>query len=332
MSVSVSDPFGVASDPKMPFLAAALDPAAAAAELARVCGGRLRAVRVVRYKPGRRCLIEYDLEGDGSVTTVVGKARAKGADHTTHELTRELAAAGVPVPEPVGVVPAFGMWLQRKVPGTPSTVLLTVDGGAELARRIAESVHALHRAGVPAPRRHTVADELDTLGRRLTELARSRPGWAQRLARLYDACHRLTESIPAAADGVAHRDFYPDQVLSDGPRLVLLDFDLYAVADPALDAGNFLGHLTELAVRAGDPGRFADRERAFEDRYEERSGGRRLAVRAYALLTLARHVAISAQFPDRQPFTERLLELCEDRLGRAGALRPDRAAAAARPA
>jgi hypothetical protein len=36
-------------------------------------------------------------------------------------------------------------------------------------------------------------------------------------------------------------------------------------------------------------------------------------VRAYALLTLARHVHLSAQRVERQPFTERLLELCEER-------------------
>lgn len=41
----------------------------------------------------------------------------------------------------------------------------------------------------------------------------------------------------------------------------------------------------------------------------------RPAVRAYTLLTLARHVYLSTLFPERQPFTARLLELCEERLG-----------------
>jgi hypothetical protein len=83
--------------------------------------------------------------------------------------------------------------------------------------------------------------------------------------------------------------------------------------------------VAELAVRmCGGPDGLADRERAFEDRFVELAGERRRpAVRAYALLTLARHVAISAQFADRRPFTERLLEVCEDRLGQAGAMRPD---------
>jgi hypothetical protein len=37
-------------------------------------------------------------------------------------------------------------------------------------------------------------------------------------------------------------------------------------------------------------------------------------VHGYALLTLARHIWLSMQFPDRRPFTLPLLELCEERL------------------
>jgi hypothetical protein len=37
-------------------------------------------------------------------------------------------------------------------------------------------------------------------------------------------------------------------------------------------------------------------------------------VRAYAALTLVRHIAISTLFPERRPFTGRLLELSEERV------------------
>src|SRR5262249_33230717 len=65
LNFPVTDPFGVSRDPAMPFLAAALDPREAEHRLARAgAAGRVRldAIRVTRYKPGRRCLIEYDLE------------------------------------------------------------------------------------------------------------------------------------------------------------------------------------------------------------------------------------------------------------------------------
>ena len=53
-----------------------------------------------------------------------------------------------------------------------------------------------------------------------------------------------------------------------------------------------------------------------EERFVELSGeAARPAVRAYADLTLARHVHLSTLFPERQAFTGDLLELCEERLG-----------------
>src|SRR5207249_11416229 len=111
-----------------------------------------------------------------------------------------------------------------------------------------------------------------------------------------------------------------DQVIVDGRRLYLLDFDLYCEGDPGLDVGNFLGHVTEQALRTrGDPAALAGVERALEERFVELSGeATRPAVRAYATLTLARHVYLSTRFPDRRPYTERLLELCEERLGGGG--------------
>jgi thiamine kinase-like enzyme len=114
----------------------------------------------------------------------------------------------------------------------------------ELVRRIAEAVHKIHRADVPAEHRHTMADELRILHKRLPEVARQEPAWERRIERLLAACDRLGESVPEPRACGVHRDFYADQVLVSGQRLVLLDFDLYCVGDPALDVGNFLGHVT----------------------------------------------------------------------------------------
>ena len=100
-------------------------------------------------------------------------------------------------------------------------------------------------------------------------------------------------------------------------RLFLIDFDLHCEGDPGLDIGNFLGHITEQSLRAlGDPQALADREQALEERFVALSGeATRAAVQAYATLTLVRHIHLSTLFPERRPFTSRLLELCEERLG-----------------
>jgi aminoglycoside phosphotransferase (APT) family kinase protein len=334
--VPVHDPFGVADDPRMPFLAATLDPTGMTRRLRSGCGaGRLRAVRVARYKPGRRCVIEYDLDADGGPVTVVGKVRAKGADRTADAVLRALRTAGladgdVCVPEPLGVVEDLRMTLQRKVPGVPVGRLL--GDGPGLGRRVAAAAHRVHAAGVPSSRSHTMADELRILGERLTALGTERAEWADRLDRVMVGCERLADRVPATEPCGVHRDFHPGQLLADGGRVYVLDFDLYCLGDPAVDAGNFLGHLTEEAVRSfGGPDGLCGHEAALEEEFLRLAGARRRpAVRAYAALTLARHVSISTQFADRRPFTGRLLELCEERLGRLGVL--PRTAAAAVPA
>ncbi len=341
MKIPVVDPFGAVQDPKMPFLARALDPDQARQHLARCFAERsakhatkevllrLCAIRITRWKPERRCLIEYDVEVEApgasvQSLTLIGKVRAKGLDKTTYAVQTSLwrGAFGVRceddicVPEPVGTILEFHMWLQAKEPGVAATELLLKPDGAALARRIAEAACKLHQANVSASRRHTMADELRILHERLALVAQAKPAWDERLRRLLAACDRLGATVPEPAPRGIHRDFYPAQVIVNGPRLCLVDFDLYCQGDPALDIGNFLGHLTEQSLRTfHDAGALADRENALAERFVELAGeATRAAVRAYATLTLARHIHISTLFPERRPFTSRLLELCEERL------------------
>jgi aminoglycoside phosphotransferase (APT) family kinase protein len=334
----VVDPFGVVSDQKMPFLAQVINPIEAQRQLAcclsystgdtpRV---HLRGIRVTRHKPGRRCLIEYDLEMEQSdasaeLVTLVGKARARGPDASTYRLLKSLwetafsttSEDGISVPEPIGVIPSFHMWLQRKVPGTAATRLLAEPGGNALASRIAEVAHKLHQVGTRPPGSHSMVDELRILHERLAIVAQLKPEWRNRLERLLDSCDRLGAATPEPRHRGIHRDFYADHVIVDGPRLYVLDVDLFCQGDPGLDIGNFLGHLTEWCLRTlGDPHALADREAALEERFVDLSGpATRAAVRTYTVLTLVRHIYLSTQFPERRPFTEALLELCEQELG-----------------
>jgi Phosphotransferase enzyme family len=327
-NIPVVDPFCAADDPEMPSIATALDPDEAQRQFEHRLGHlagedgsfQLREIRVARYKPGRRCVIEYDLEQPEAMT-LLGKVRVRRFGKSGYRLLSAFwnsgfdadAPDGIAVPEPVGTVSKFRMWLQRKVPGQAATDLLAA-GDVDLARRIAEAAHKVHRAGVPTERRHTMADELRILHKRLPTVGRAEPRWADRIERLLEACDRLGTATPEAVPRGIHRDFYADQVIVDGPRLHLIDFDLYCEGDPALDIGNFLGHLTEQSLRTlGDPEALAHVERALEERFVELSGGQTCpAIHAYKLLTLARHVHLSTLYPERRSFTRCLLELCEE--------------------
>jgi Ser/Thr protein kinase RdoA (MazF antagonist) len=324
------EPAATALDAAMPFLTAALDPRHVATPLARALGDaalRVESARIVRHKPARRALVEYAVrDGRGSSFAVLGKLRARGLDHAALRVQQALhergfgagARDGVSVPETLGVLPDLFLWLQRKAPGVPLSELLGRSGDADLCSRVGYALHKLHATAVETPRRFGAADEVAALADRFLPLvAASHPTLAPRVARLADACHRLAACIPAAPVCGIHRDFHLDQVLVDGERLWLLDFDLYCEGHPALDAGNFSAHLTEFALRrTGDPGSLAHCELAFEERFLALSGETlRPALMSYASLALVRHVALSIQYPERRATTGALLALCEERLG-----------------
>ena len=275
MPFTVTDPFGVSADPALPTLALALDPALVKQEfkrgLPRLAGAngivRVKAIRVLRYRPKKRCLIEYDVrveqpDGERQKQKLIGKVRARQFGNSDFRLMRQLWRAGfnshspdaIAVPKPIGIIPKFRMWLQLRAPGRPVSDILAETDGISLARRVAEAAHKLHRSEVPTPKRHSMIDELRILERCLTSVATLRPRWTSRLERVFRDCERLAGSTPTPRLSGVHRDFYADQVLADGNTLYLLDFDLYCQGDPALDIGNFLGHVTEQSLREfGDP-------------------------------------------------------------------------------
>jgi hypothetical protein len=160
-----------------------------------------------------------------------------------------------------------------------------------------------------------MADELRILHEKLPLVAQLRPELGCRISELLRACDSLGTAIPEPRYTGIHRDFYPDQVLVDGKRLYIVDLDLYCEGDPGLDIGNFLGHLQEWSLRKlGSPDRLREVEEVMVERFIELSGEVvRPSIRAYTLLTLARHIYLSTQFPDRLHLTEQILELCEHR-------------------
>ncbi len=338
MNVPVIDPFDVAGDPSMPSLALALDPHQVQKwfkrQLATWCAEaqevQVEAIRVIRYKPQRRCVIEYDVhidcpEGRLESITLIGKVRASRFGKSGYRLLSAFWEAGfdaasadaISVPEPIATVSKLRMWLQRKVRGELAAGLLAGPRGCELGPQIAEAAHKVHLAGVATERRHTMADELRILRDNLPIASRAQPHWAPRIERVMQASERLgaAHAQPAAICGI-HRDFYADQVVVDGSRLYLLDFDLYCEGDPALDIGNFLAHVTEYGLRVlGDPDALAMVERATEQRFAQLSGEAILPrVWTYATLTLVRHIYLSTLIAERRQFTGDLLQLCEARL------------------
>jgi aminoglycoside phosphotransferase (APT) family kinase protein len=185
-----------------------------------------------------------------------------------------------------------------------------------MARRVAEAIHKLHRTQLPTDRTHGMEDELGILGNALVKVAMERPQWRARLKRLFEACRRLAASVAPVIPVGIHRDFYHDQLLVNGRQVYLLDLDLYCLGDPALDIGNFVAHLQEQSLReTGDLNALDDTAGVLIEHYQRLEGREmRASIEAYRLLSLVRHITISRRIPERHPFTDKLLEICEEQL------------------
>lgn len=286
-------------------------------------GFQLAPVQLLRHRPGRRALLQYQLDfPDRASQRLLGKWRHKGVDQHSYTIQRALWQQGfnmaeLSVPEPLAMLPAQQLWLQRHCPGHMYTSLLSPDSPPVLARRIGQAIASLHASRLPVERQWTLADELALLQQRLQQASQLRPVWAARINALAAATSKLAASLPAHPAAGIHRDCYPDQILVDGERLIWLDFDLYCLGDPALDIGNFLAHMIEHAIRHhGDPFALGQQQQALQDSFLMHSPHALTdtAIHGWTTLSLARHIYLSTQFPDRQHTTAPLLALCESRL------------------
>ncbi len=304
-----------AADPALPHLATALDPVA----MSRHLGTPVDAATLMRHKPGKRAMVRYET-GMGpllakmraghratSPAKLLSQFRARGFDDD--------ASDGISVPAPVTVVDELELWVQRLVPGVSAERLAAsgADRAVLVAERAAEAASKIHRADVPTKRVHTPVDEGRILQQRLAEATISHPRLTVGLAEVRWQARRLVSELERMGRPVAgiHRDYYADQLLIDGDRVTVCDFDLYCAGDPAVDIGNFAAHLTELALRVlGDPDALADAERALVAVYRDAAGpGSERAIEIYAALTLARHISLSTQIQGRGHLTEGLVEL-----------------------
>ncbi len=245
--------FRYPEDHRLPGLSEAADPDAAHRLLNRhVLAMPARRVRVelVRYRPASRAVLRH------SVGRVRFYARVMRPDAVTPLLTTQglIAQSSFVLPR------LAGYWEEGGV------VWLSEIPGKNLRQRI--------QAG-KLPDSTVLLDGLQTLwsapdaprGARPFNL----PGAYRRAKRSFE--HNVRDGGPALRSlnaavksldpfvgswrptGIAHNDFYDDQmlVLRDG-RVALVDFEEAGPGDPMLDVGNFLAHL-RWASRLGRKGR-----------------------------------------------------------------------------
>ena len=218
---------------------------------------RLPAVADLLADPQHR-LISHRPEKRAVIRSSAGYRKVVRPDAYPKALGGARLAGSLPVGAPavVDACPATGTITTEALPGRPLTQVLAgtaaIDACAAVGRRLAQ----LHRLNPPAVGRVSIAehgpDEEIAVLRRWTRLSREF-GVERDFGEPPDL-------VPTTSPRLIHRDFHDGQVVMDGDRPGILDFDLMAWGDPALDLANFLAH---LELRAGQ-GILADRAGATE--------------------------------------------------------------------
>jgi hypothetical protein len=273
-------------DAGLPTLLEATDAGRAGELLAGALGRPPAHLHVVahRYSRSDRAMLRY---ADAGHTVAYGKVaadgRGMGADAALAAVGRALAHPpadlGFDVPRPLGYTAPLHLQLLGVVPGAPvlsDLLRARARGGPAPASGLIDAVAGcarvaatLHRLDLRVGGRRPMGDEVARLRADIGTLAAVAPGLAARLGRgLARAEVELAAGAPEPPRP-CHGDLKHNQILFDGRRWALVDFDTACLAEPALDLGHFLAYLRLKADGAGPPGLAAALGDAFLEAYTE---------------------------------------------------------------
>jgi hypothetical protein len=334
-TISVADKFTLDKDPVLRAARLALNPQHMQNKLdkfaRRLYLGKsiqLRNITVLRHKPGRRCVIEYNTLLKDKLSDVVqpfaliGKLYAthNGADNYQLQQTLwrrdfgEHARDKIHVPQPLGHSVSMQAVFQKKVSAVPLTGLLATPQALPLMNRVADLAHKIHHSQAPTTKRYTIDDELHILDVCLARVATMYPHWKSRIANLLIRAKHLASLINHPVQGYVHRDFHSGQVLVQDDRVYLHDLDFYCKGDVGLDIGGFIGNLMVFNLRQwGDPYALRDLSAILQERFVRLCGRRtKISCHVYSILTVIRHIFLSTQYTTEcSPLTRELLGLGE---------------------
>jgi Ser/Thr protein kinase RdoA (MazF antagonist) len=191
----------------------------------------------------------------------------KGVLSALHETG---AGAGFELPEPIAVVPELSMEVFGHVPGVALVALVDRDEFPALCRRTGEALARFHRVALQAPAAFGIESQLNRLWENATEFSWMMRAEARWIA---DVASALAERLQASRReplSLIHRDLHGGNILADGARLCLVDFEDCAIGEPADDVGSNWAHLTWHSNGTGERAeRAALARRAFLDGYLE---------------------------------------------------------------
>lgn len=254
----------------------------------REAGGPLRA-RVLRYKPGKRCVIEY--VNPGAPDGWVGKVYRGGLGLPIFRRWRalyEALAPSPPLPEPLGFDAEISLLLVTRVAGA-ALGAAKGPGRLEGFRRAGEILARLHALGPirELPDR-TLGEESRRLRAVAEKIASAAPPFEAKARALADSVAGGLASLPPRRTA-CHGEWDAGQLLYSESGAWMFDLDNVRNAHPALDLGSFLASLNRPPRREKEE--TGDAERPFLEGY--RGGGGEVDPIALALFRATKSLRIA---------------------------------------
>jgi aminoglycoside phosphotransferase (APT) family kinase protein len=246
-----------------------------------------RRVTELRFRPNDRrraevCIIAKQFAGDTGAATYTAMKALEAAEAVRAK------DAPLTVPRALFYAPALRTLALERAPGRSYRELARNASFTDDLRLAGAALAGLHALDVPQLRPTTVDDHMAELMRPAPDaVAQALPEHAALVADVVErllATERRFRAAGAIPQVPVHRDFHLGQLFRDRDRVAIIDWDLVALGDPALDLGNFAVYLRTRVPHAAARG-----TEAFFAGYAARAGLAALGrVALYEALTYLR--------------------------------------------
>jgi hypothetical protein len=253
------------ADPGIPSLQSVLNPSEVREYLLPVLPSYFGEIQDIQFQMlqhyrGKRCTVNITLQTTNGQHEVIGKIYAADRPDVYYAM-KEISRAGFGpemefcIPQALAYVPELHFLLQEKVYGEPATEIFSNAGKrkqASAAERCAKWIARFHELGPTSGPVFFLNEELlNHWMHRLAKRAGQQAGQFLRKAAL------LLEQLEIAALAVncpkmcaCHGSYSPPQIILNGTRTAIFDWDSYCVADPTWDVAKFIIKLQQLALES----------------------------------------------------------------------------------
>lgn len=282
-------------------------------------------VRVLGYRLEKRCTLLYELKlktknSQPKTIKLIGKIYSEKKSQEVLELMAKLGESqlfqkkkNIKIQSVILFSPELNALFLEYSPG--KSLYHTKNSSAYLTviKQIPAILEQLQESQINLEAKYTLADELELVDKSYRYLKLFLPEAEEKTDLILQKIKAESEKLQNSALLPAHRDFYDKQILVQGKRLTIIDWDTFALADPGLDFSNFTAHLKLRGLQIPNfVPVFNKAEKLFEEKisaskYKEIRGN----YKFYKLTALFRLASLYAFKPLWKNLGTKLLNICE---------------------